>query len=179
VLGFEDECWWSRITDPEMHTWADEDAPLRLRSKAEDVSKGEPKALSCYGLWLPDAKMPERPGGRMLLRFVSGRPVSAVTEPFLEWVSAELHAAGKQALFLVWDNASWHGSAQVRGWLREHNRQVQAGAKAGVRIVVCPLPKRSPWLNPIEPKWLHGKRNVAEADRVLEPDELMARVYAY
>ena len=179
VLGYEDECWWSRVTDPEMHTWADENAPLRLHNKEEDVPKGEPKALSCYGLWLPDAKMADRPGGRMLLRFVTGRPVSAVTEPFLAWVSQELHAAGKQVLFLIWDNAPWHGSAQVRAWLREHNRQVKRGEKAGVRIVVCPLPKRSPWLNPIEPKWLHGKRNVAEADRVLGQEELMARVHAY
>lgn len=179
MLGYEDECWWSRVTDPGMHTWAAEEAPLRLPSKEDAVPKGEPKALSCYGLWLPDAKLPDRPGGRMLLRFVSGRPVSAVTVPFLEWVSQELQAAGKQGLLLVWDNASWHGSAQVRGWLREHNRQVKGGEKVGVRIVVCPLPKRSPWLNPIEPKWLHGKRNVAEAERVLGSDELMARVHAY
>jgi hypothetical protein len=178
-VGFEDECWWSRVSDPGLHTWAAENAPLRLHSKEDAVPKGEPKALSCYGLWLPDAKLSDRPGGRMLLRFVSGRPVSAVTVPFLEWVSQELAAAGKQVLFLVWDNASWHGSAQVRGWLREHNRQVKQGDKVGIRIVVCPLPKRSPWLNPIEPKWLHGKRNVAETDRVLGPEELMERVHAY
>ena len=34
----------------------------------------EPKALACYGLWLPERE-------RMLLRFVAGRPVSAVTAP--------------------------------------------------------------------------------------------------
>ena len=148
---------------------------MRLRDKKKDVPKGEPKALSCYGLWLPD----EGERGRMLLRFVTGRPESAVTEPFLDWVSTELHAAGKQALFMIWDNASWHGSAQIRAWLREHNRQVKEGEKEGVRLIVCFLPTRSPWLNPIEPKWLHGKRPVAEPDRVRTADELQDRVHEY
>ena len=39
-------------------------------------------------------------------------------------------------------------------------------------MVAC----RAPWLNPIEPKWLHGKRAVAEPDAVLDEIELMARV---
>ena len=47
-----------------------------------------------------------------------------------------------------------------------------------VRIVVCPLPSKSPWLNPIEPKWVHGKRAVAEPERLLSAAELEARVYA-
>ena len=41
------------------------------------------------------------------------------------------------------------------------------------------LPSKSPWLNPIEAKWVHGKRNVSEADRLLSADELEARVCAY
>jgi hypothetical protein len=49
----------------------------------------------------------------------------------------------------------------------------------GLRLVVCQLPSKSPWLNPIEPKWVHGKRAVSEADRLLSADELEARVYAY
>jgi transposase len=153
-----------------MHTWSEPDQPLRLPAK--ELPKGERKALSCYGLWLPQSE-------RMLLRFVERRPVSAVTEAFLEWVSAELQRAGKQALLLVWDNASWHVSERVRDWLRTHNRQVKRGEKVGVRLVVCRLPKQSPWLNPIEPKWLHGKRNVAEAGEVLDEIELMARVYEH
>jgi hypothetical protein len=38
------------------------------------------------------------------------------------------------------------------------------------------LPSKSPWLNPIEPKWVHGKRAVSEPDRLLSADELEARV---
>ena len=37
---------------------------------------------------------------------------------------------------------------------------------------------KSPWLNPIEPKCVHGKRKVSEADRILSVDELEARVCA-
>ena len=36
-----------------------------------------------------------------------------------------------------------------------------------MRIVPCPLPIKSPWLNPIEPKWVHSKRKVVEPDRLL------------
>lgn len=170
VLGYEDECWWSRVTEPQMHAWSASDQPLRLVEK--QVAKGEPKAVACYGLWLPEV-------GQMLLRFVDGRPISAVTVAYLEWVSTELFRAGRQALFLVWDNATWHGSQRVREWLRGHNQQVKQGKKEGVRIIVCRLPSRAPWLNPIEPKWLHGKRAVAEPGKVLAADELRKRVYAH
>jgi hypothetical protein len=155
-----------------LHTWSEQDQPLRLREKAADLPKDARKALACYGLWLPASE-------RMLLRFVEDRPVSAVTESFLEWASEQLYQAGKRALLMVWDNASWHGSQRVRAWLREHNRQVKRGEKQGVRLVVCFLPTKSPWLNPIEPKWLHGKRAVAEPDKVLDEVELMARVYEH
>src|SRR4051812_48243349 len=100
----------------------------------------------------------------MLLRFVQGRPVSAVTTDFLAWVVERLSEAGKKALLLVWDNATWHGSQIVKVWITAHNRKVRQGG--GVRIVVCPLPTKSPWLNPIEAKWLHGKRPILETERV-------------
>jgi hypothetical protein len=111
------------------------------------------------------------------LRFVDGRPVSAVTIPFLTWCCAKLQAAGKEALLLVWDNASWHISHAVRGWIRDHNRTVKREG-TGVRIVACPLPVKRPWLNPIEPKWVHGKRKVVEPARLLKAQELEERVYA-
>src|SRR5438067_1954134 len=111
------------------------------------------------------------------LRFVAGRPVSARTTEFLAWGCTQLAAAGKEALLLVWDNASWHVSQAVRQWIREHNRGVKTRGP-GVRIVNCYLPIKSPWLNPIEPKWVHGKRHVVEADRLLTAAELRERVCA-
>jgi hypothetical protein len=114
----------------------------------------------------------------MWLRLVAGHPVSAVTIDFLAWCSAQLAAQGFTALLLIWDHASWHCNPAVRRWLRQPNQQVKRGA-VGVRLVVCQWPSKSPWLNPIEPTWVHGKRAVSEADRLLRADDLEARVYAY
>jgi hypothetical protein len=175
VLGFGDEVWWSRLAQPNQHGWTEPEATLKLQELTRPTDDADPKALACYGLLV-------RPGpqqaDQMWLRFVAGRPVSAVTTDFLAWCSARLAAQGFTALLLIWDNASWHRSQAVRHWIRQHNQQVKQGTE-GVRIVVCPLPSKSPWLNPIEPKWVHGKRAVAEPDRLLSAAELEARVYAY
>ena len=109
---------------------------------------------------------------------MTGRPVRTVTIALLAWCSARLAAQGCTALLLIWDNASWHRSQAVRHWIHQHNQQGKRGA-VGARLVRCHLPSKSPWLNPIEPKWVHGKRAVSEADRLLSADELEARVYAY
>jgi hypothetical protein len=114
-------------------------------------------------------------GERMLLRFVEGRPVSGVTCAFLAWVAGRLAAEGVRVLALVWDNAPWHVSRAVRAWLRDHNRRVKA-AGTGCRLLIGRLPSKSPWLDPIEPRWAHGKRAVVEPDRVLTADELVCRL---
>ena len=48
---------------------------------------------------------------------------------------------------------------------------------AAVRIVPCPLPIKSPWLNPIKSKWVHGKKRIVEPTRLLTMEELETRVY--
>jgi transposase len=78
---------------------------------------------------------------------------------------------------LIWDNASWHKSLAVRTWIRAHNQQVKRTGK-GVRILPFLLPTQSPWLNPIEPKWMHAKRNVVELAGVLSARELAERICA-
>ena len=139
--------------------------------RAAERADPDPKALACYGLWLPELPA----GERMLLRFVAGRPVSAVTRAFLAWATARLAAAGVRVLALIWDNASWHISREARSWIKEHNRRIKA-AGAGCRLLVCRLPSKSPWLNPIEPKWVHGKRAVVEPARKLTAAELEQRL---
>jgi hypothetical protein len=111
----------------------------------------------------------------MLLRFVDGRPVSPVTCAFLAWAAEQLAADGVRVLALVWDNASWHISREVRTWIMVHNRRVK-GAGSGCRLLICRLPSKSPWLNPIEPKWVHGKRAVVEPKRQLTGAELKQRL---
>jgi hypothetical protein len=159
----------------DQHGWVEGDDQIRLQELERAKQDLEPKALACYGLLL--RRRPQHPD-QMLLRFVSGRPLSAVTIDFLSWSCERLAAQGMSGLLLIWDNASWHKSQQVRDWLRLHNRTVKQTGQ-GVRIVPCLLPSKSPWLNPIEPKWVHGKRAVSEPDRMLSADELEARVYAY
>lgn len=166
--GFEDECWWSREALPTLNSWAEEGNPLRLLQRTVAKNDPEPKAISCYGLYLPELD-------QTWIRFVDGRPVSSITTQFLEWSVEKLQALGKKFLLLIWDNASWHISKEVRRWLGSHNHEVKYSGQ-GVRIVSCFLPKRSPWLNPIEPKWVHGKRKVVEADGLLGAYELAERV---
>jgi hypothetical protein len=167
AFGFADEVWFSRLAQPALHAWTS-GRPLRLGVHAAGRDDPEPKALACYGLWLPER-------GRMLLRFSAGRPVSGVTCAFLAWVAEQLAAEGVRVLALVWDNAPWHVSREVRTWIKGHNRRVKA-AGTGCRLLVCRLPSKSPWLNPIEPRWAHGQRAVAEPARKLTGQELRQRL---
>jgi hypothetical protein len=160
--------WWRRIAPPAVRAWTATGRPLRLVERA--VACGEPKALACYGLLVRSWPAAAAPEEALWLRFVDGRPVSAVTTQYLAWCCAKLAAAGKRALVLVWDNASWHGSKEVRTLIVRHNRAVKR-AGVGVRIVGCPLPIKSPWLNPIEPKWVHGKKRIV-ADHLAMPTSM-------
>ena len=142
--------------------------PLQEMTLPKDDT--DPKAVACYGILRADTQ-------EVLVRFGDGRPVSHVTTAFLNWVGERLAAEAKNALLLVWDNASWHLSQEVRGWIRTHNRQ--AKRVGGVRIVVCQLPVKSPWLNRIEPHWIHAKRAVVEPKYLLSKAELISRICAY
>jgi transposase len=177
LLGFEDEVWWSRLAHPALYAWQDDEHPLRLVEQTVAPDDPDPKALACYGLLARCWDAGHRRSEDLWLRFVEGRPVSAVTIAFLTWCAARAQERGKRAVLLVWDNASWHASQIVRTWLRQHNRQVKRCGR-GVRLIACYLPTKSPWLNPIEPKWLHGKRRVAEPTRLLSAQELEDRVCA-
>jgi hypothetical protein len=169
VLGFADETWWSRVAQPALRSWTDA-KPRRLI--AQDVPKGDPdpKALACYGLLRTDAHA-------VWLRFVDGRPVSHVTTAFLAWVCERVAAERKRVLVLLWDKASWHISQEVRTWIRAHNQQ--AKRHGGVRLLAWRLPVKSPWLNPIEPHWVHGKRAIVEPAHLLTAAEIITRVCEY
>ena len=167
ALGVEDEVWFSRFAQPALHAWMPPGEWLRLIMHAADRDDPEAKALACYGLWLP---RPEQ----MLLRSVAGRPVSAMTCAFLAWATERLAAEGVRVLALIWDNAPWHVSREVHGWVRDHNRRVKRDG--GCRLLICRLPSKSPWLNPIEPRWAHGKRAVVEPERKLAGPELRQRL---
>jgi hypothetical protein len=122
AIGFEDECWWSRVALPALSSFSEGGKPHRMIQRSVAKDDPEPKAISCYGLYLPRL-------GDTWLRFVDGRPVSSITTRFLSWCCGELEAAGKRVLLLIWDNASWHISKEVRRWLGKHNRKVKNGGE--------------------------------------------------
>ena len=185
-----------------MQAWAQSGDPLRLVEREPD-SDDELKALACYGVYLPMNSTEEDPTDDsaegsfaedsaeenaerdreadmepdMLIRFVEDRPVSGVTTTFLKWVCERLDQRDTDVWALIWDQASWHVSHEVQNWIQEYNERVKE--EGGVRILACQLPSKSPWLNPIEPKWLHGKRAICEPDGTLSPEDIVERVHAY
>jgi len=166
ALWWQDECWFSRFAQPHAHDWGGIDLLERAVPAHTRV-----KALACYGA-IRHGTDP------MELAFCPGQPNSEFTLAFLSRVLAATEQAGKRVAIVIWDHASWHKSKRVKQWVRAHNRKVkQAG---GVRLIVWGLPKKSPWLNPIEPRWLHGKRAVLEPGATdLTPEVLTHRLCAY
>lgn len=166
LLMWQDECWFSRFAQPNAHDWGG--ILLMEREPAKDEVE---KALACYGALRDDTK-------QMHLAFCSGQPNSDYTLLFIPQLLNIARDEGKRLLIMIWDNASWHKSKQVRRWIRSHNQQ--AKQRGDVRLLVWLLPKKSPWLNPIEPRWLHGKRAVLEPGQDdLTPHILRDRLCAY
>jgi transposase len=165
VLGFEDEVWWSRVAQPSLHAWTS-DTPMRVQLLQSDASDPDPDAIACYGFLRHDTH-------KVLLR-LEGRPLGELTMQFLEWLCGCVAQEQKQVLVVIWDNASWHTSAEVTGWVKEQNQRAKRGK--GVRVMICELPAASPWLNNIEPCWTHAKRAIMEVDRQLTAAEITNRV---
>jgi hypothetical protein len=161
-----------------MHAWQSQEQPFHLVEQVWQKGDADPKALACYGILWQEGTHEQPVRQKMWLRFVTGRPVSAITLQFLDWCCERLAKEGKRHLLLIWDHASWHVSKLVRTGMREHNQHVKQSGQ-GVRILPLLLPKKSPWLNPIEPKWVHGKRAVVEPNGLLSAQQLAERVCAY
>ena len=77
-----------------MHSWTDAGQPTRLIEKELRKDDPQPKALACYGLYVPELE-------KTWLRFVDGRPVSSITTQFLGYCCERLEARGKEALLLI------------------------------------------------------------------------------
>ena len=173
--GLAEAVWWSRLAQPTLPTWACAGRELRLLQKRVVKDDPQPTALAGDGRLVRTTPCPAE---QVWLRFAAGPPVSGLTTQLLAWYSERRGRLGKQALLLLWENASGLTSQAVRQWLGTHNRTVKQ-AQRGVRMGFCRLPSQSPWLNRIEPRWVHGNRAVLEPQRVLTAIELETRVYAY
>lgn len=117
-MGFQDEVWWSRVTQPTVRAWTDKDEVLSLVEQTRAKDDPDPKALACYGLLVAWPAAVDTLPQQVWLRFVEHRPVSPLTTQYLAWCCAKLEKVGKTALILIWDNASWHISKEVRSWIK-------------------------------------------------------------
>jgi transposase len=170
MLVDQDECWFSRFAQPQMHAFAAEANNLRLVQRVAE--KDEPdKAIACYGAVCDQTN--ER-----YFSFADGQPNSAKSIAFLSGLLAVAKERCKRVLVVIWDRASWHKSQKVRHWVNQHNQQAKREEQA-VRLLTYLLPSKSPWLNPMEPIWLHAKRKVVEPEGDLSVKVLKERLCAH
>jgi hypothetical protein len=166
LLVEEDECWFSRFAQPAAHAWAAPDAPLKLVQREPQRGERE-KALACFGAWRHDTQHVD-------LYFSQGQPNSEQMWVFIMGLLAIARQEGKRVLVIIWDNASWHKSLRLRQWIRAYNREAKRLGEP--RLLSHLLPIKSPWLNSMEPRWLHAKRATCEPEDDLPPEELRRRL---
>ena len=169
MLVEEDECWFSRFVQPKAHAWAALGEQLRLVHR--EIRRGEEqKAIACYGA-LPQDK------GQRLMYLCDGQPNSDYSILVLKRLLEVARSEYKRVLVVIWDRASWHKSKKLRQWVLRHN--LEAKRQGDVRLLTYKLPSKSPWLNPMEPCWVHAKRKVCEPEGELTPEELKRRLCAH
>ena len=164
LLLWEDECWFSRFAQPRLKAWGELQLSQRMM-----LPRTPDKALSYYGVKRHDT-------GEVYLYPCGQRPNSDETLQFLQWIMHGAAALRRKIVLLIWDNASWHVARKVKRWIRRYN----LGAKrtGQPRLLVWALPKRSPWLNPIEPHWMHAKKRVCQpSNDDLSPHQLRQRIF--
>lgn len=98
-------------------------ASQTVRNAIRAFNDPEPKAVSCYGLYLPDLE-------ETWIRFVDGRPVSSITTQFLEWSCHKLQEIGKKVLLLIWNNARAGTSPERSASGSEGTIEKSSGAEA-------------------------------------------------
>jgi len=165
----QDECWFSRFSQPNASTWSPAQQPSHFVQRTPKATEPE-KALACFGAVRQDTS-------ETLLYFAAGQPNSEFMWLFIIALLALARSEQKKVLVLIWDNATWHKSRRLREWIRAYNRAAKKSDEP--RLLTCLLPKQSPWLNPIEPHWMHAKRAVCQPDGDLSSTELKRRLSVY
>ena len=70
----------------------------------------------------------------------------------------------------------WLVARKVKRWIRRSNLEAKHTGRP--RLLVWALPKRSPWLTPIELHWMHAKKRICEpSNNDLTPHQLRRRVF--
>ena len=144
-----DQSWfvlWPRVAE----TWARQRRPLRL-PKAKSWGRTE-RPPSC-GLY---ADMDAR------TRQVRGEWHQTwnqrETWQHLKGVMRRYAGQGVRALVILWDNAPWHVAAWVHRLVTRYNRW--AKRRGHLRVLLFALPRRAPWLMPLEAVFRQTKRAV-------------------
>jgi transposase len=169
LLFEQDECWFSRFAQPNTFAWAEPEEPLRLVQRTPRSKEPQP-ALACFGAVRQDTQ-------ETVLYFADGQPNSENMWLCILALLALAREEMKKVVVLLWDNASWHKSQRLRQWIRAYNQAAKQHDEP--RLLTWLLPRQSPWLNPIEPRWVHAKRAVCEPDGELSVLELKRRLGAH
>lgn len=169
LLVEQDECWFFRFAQPQAHAWAALDEALRLIQREPKRSEAD-KTVACFGAVRADTQA-------VLLNFSDGQPNTVQMWWFIIGLLAIARAEGKSVLVIIWDNATWHKSRQLRTWIHTYNQAAKVHHEP--RLLTHCLPIKSPWLNSIEPRWIHAKRKVCQPDGQLTPTVLRARLSAH
>ena len=168
MLVDEDESWFSRFEQPSVRAWSGSKALQMVKREAPEAEADQ--ALACYGAVRHDTQ-------QVYFAFSATRPVSEETWKFVQALVEIARRERKQVLVIIWDNAGWHLSNRLRQWIRQHNQT--AKATGDVRLLTHLLPLKSPWLNPIEPRWVHAKRAICEPNGNLSVEETKRRLSAH
>ena len=168
-IVYEDESWFSPLKVPRLRALSRQGNPQRIPARRR-FKKGDPRSLVVYGaLRLSDRSVD--------VWRSDGYPNSTWTRAFLNHLLRGATRAGKRWLVVIWDNASFHVSKILKKWMRRYNRWARKHGRT--RIVPYQLPTASPWLNPIEPHWLHCKRAVYAVDHIPTIEEIRHAVDDY
>jgi hypothetical protein len=165
----QDESWFSRFKQTQLHQWAVTGDQPRLVQR-EPTRCQKDKAIACFGAVCQQT-------GQRYFYLCEGQPNTDYTILMLNRLLAVARDLGKRVLLILWDRASWHKSKPLYHWIRAHNRH--AKQTGDVRLLTCLLPSKSPWLNSMEPHWVHAKRKVAEPDGKLSAPMLKRRLCAH
>jgi transposase len=125
------------------------------------------KAIACFGAVRQDT-------GQTYLYFCKEQPTREQTWGFIMALLTVARREHKRVVVLIWDNASWHLSKRLHPWSKDYN--FAAKRLHQPRLLIHYLPAKSPWLNPIELRWMHAKRRVCEPNGDLTPQTLIRRL---
>ena len=155
---FIDESWfvlWPRGSS----CWAERKRPWRI-PKAKSWTKGKTPPSTCLYADL-DAET----------RDVTGEWHETwnqqETGQHLKGVIRRYAAHGVRFLVVFWDHAPWHVADRLRRLVARYNRSAKRHGR--LRVLLFRLPKKAPWLMPLEAVFGQTKRAVGPIERKSMP----------